>query len=79
MNPLNPKKCLIGILGWQQWQSEVSAECVPMSQGRQTLGGDGATGVEVETQQADAGGGADAHCQGGPVGHDALHKGGAVA
>lgn len=52
-----------------------------MSQGRQTLGGDGATGVEVETQQADAvaGGVADAHSQGGPAGQGALHEGGAVA
>lgn len=79
-HPLNPKKRFISILGWQQWQSEVSAENVPTGQRRQTLGGDCATEVEVEPQQAnDSGGrGTDAHSQGGPAWHGVLHGGGAV-
>lgn len=80
MHPLNPKKGLIQILGWQQWQSEVGAESVPVGQVGQALGGDSAAEMEVEAKQANAAPRwrADAHCQGGPTGHSVLHGGGAV-
>lgn len=80
MYPLNPKKSLIRILGWQQRQSEVSAESVPLGQVCQALGGDSAAEVEVETKQANAahGWGADAYRQDGPAGLSVLHRGGAV-
>ena len=46
---MNTKKSLIGILGWLQRQSEVGTESVPVDQGCQALGGNSATGVEVQT------------------------------